>query len=69
MTIPNVKMSGLDPQKKYRLTDLTPLDKNKPCTLHNKTISGKILMEEGIALQTLLKNEYSSVTLGLQEVK
>lgn len=69
MTIPNVKMSGLDPQKKYRLTDLTPLDKNKPCILHNKTISGKILMEEGIALQTLLKNEYSSVTLELQEVK
>lgn len=69
MTIPNVKMSGLDPQKKYRLTDLTPWDKNKPCTLHNKTISGKILMEEGIALQTLLRNEYSSVTLELQEVK
>lgn len=69
MTIPNVKMNGLDPQKKYQLIDLTPLSKNKPCSLHNKIISGKILMEKGIALQTLLKNEYSSVTLELQEVK
>ena len=63
MTIPNVKMNGLDPQKKYQLIDLTPLSKNKPCSLHNKIISGKILMEKGIALQTLLKNEYSSIAL------
>jgi len=68
-TIPNVKMNGLDPQKKYQLIDLTPLSKNKPCSLHNKIISGKILMEKGIALQTLLKNEYSSIALELQEVK
>ena len=47
MTIPNVKMNGLDPQKKYQLIDLTPLSKNKPCSLHNKIISGKILMEKG----------------------
>lgn len=45
MTIPNVKMNGLDPQKKYQLIDLTPLSKNKPCSLHNKIISGKILMD------------------------
>lgn len=69
MTIPNVKMNGLDPQKKYQLIDLTPLSKNKPCSLHNKIISGKILMEKGIALQTLLKNEYSSIALEFQEVK
>ena len=69
MTIPNVKMNGLDPQKKYQLIDLTPLSKNKPCSLHNKIISGKILMEKGIPLQTLLKNEYSSIALELQEVK
>ena len=50
MTIPNVKMNGLDPQKKYQLIDLTPLSKNKPCSLHNKIISGKILMEKGLSL-------------------
>ena len=48
MTIPNVKMNGLDPQKKYQLIDLTPLSKNKPCSLHNKIISGKILMEKAL---------------------
>ena len=63
MTIPNVKMNGLDPQKKYQLIDLTPLSKNKPCSLHNKIISGKILMEKGIALQTLLKNEFYSAPI------
>ena len=38
MTIPNVKMNGLDPQKKYQLIDLTPLSKNKPCSLHNLSL-------------------------------
>lgn len=69
MIIPNVRMNGLDAQKKYRLIDLTAIEENKPCSLHGKVISGKILMEEGIALQTLLKNEYSSLALELQEVK
>lgn len=69
MTIPNVRMNGLDPQKNYRLKDLSAIDESKPCSLHNKIISGKILMDEGISLQALLKNEYSSVVLELQEVK
>ena len=42
---------------------------NEPCALHGKVISGKILMEEGIALKNLLKSEYSSLTLELEEVK
>ena len=58
MTIPNVKMNGLDPQKKYQLIDLTPLSKNKPCSLHNKIISGKILMEKGMDVSlTFLKSQ------------
>lgn len=69
MTIPSVRMNGLDPQKNYRLTDLTATDENKPCNLNNKVISGKVLMEEGISLQALLKNEYSSTALELQMVK
>ncbi len=69
MTIPNVRMSGLDSQKQYRLVDLTAVKEDKPCELHKKVISGKILMEEGIALQPLLKSEYSSLALELQEVK
>lgn len=69
MIIPNVKMNGLDSTKKYRLTDLSAIDEKKPCDLHNKVISGKILMEEGIALKAMIKSEYSSVVLKLQEVK
>ena len=69
MILPKVCMDGLDPQKMYRLKDLTPLKEDKPCGLHGKVISGKILMEEGIVLQKLLKNEYSSLALELEEVK
>lgn len=69
MVIPNVQMNGLDPQKMYRLVDLTAVKEDKPCALHDKVISGKLLMEEGLMLQNLLKSEYSSIALELQEVK
>ena len=69
MMIPNVRMNGLDPQKMYRLVDLTPAKEDKPCSLHGKVISGKLLMEEGLALRTSLRNEYSSLALELQEIK
>ena len=68
MTIPNVRMHGLDTQKQYRLTDLIATKENSPCSLHGKTISGEILMKEGIALKELLEKEYSSIALKLQEV-
>ena len=68
MVIPKVCMNGLDPSKNYRLVDLTPVDSSKPCDLNGKIISGKILMEEGIALKSLLKSEYSSLVLQLQAV-
>jgi alpha-galactosidase len=62
-------MAGLDPNKKYKVKDLTPVDENKPCSLDGKTFTGKMLMEEGLAMKTLLKSEYSSVALQLVEVK
>lgn len=68
MVIPVVRMNGLDPSKNYRLVDLTPVDKEKPCVLNGKVISGKLLMEEGIALKELLKSEYSSLALELQAI-
>lgn len=69
MIIPNVRMNGLDAGKNYRLIDLTAVKEDNPCLLHGKIISGKLLMEEGIAMQGLLKSEYSSLALELQEVK
>ena len=67
--MPNVKMNGVDPRKKYRLMDVTPEKAEKPSKLHNKVISGKILLEEGISIMEPLKQEYSSMVLELQEVK
>lgn len=69
MVIPNVRMNGLDARKMYRLVDLTAAKEGKPCALHGKVISGRILMEEGLAMRNLLKSEYASLALELQEIK
>lgn len=69
MLIPSVRMNGLDAQKMYRLADLTAAKADKPCPLDGKVISGKVLMEEGVVLKEILKKEYSSMVLELQEVK
>lgn len=66
--IPGVWMAGLDPDKHYRLTDLTPSDEKKPCTLDGKVMSGRMLMEEGLNPSGFLKQEYASLVLELQEV-
>ena len=67
MNIPNVQMDGLDPNKKYLLKDLTPVNENKPCWFDGKVISGKILMEQGIPMKDILKSEYTSVVIELAE--
>lgn len=69
MNVPVVRLGGLDPEKQYRITDLTPVKTDKPCALQGKVFSGKWLMEEGIALAKLLPSEYASLALELQEVK
>ena len=69
MNIPNVQMDGLDPNKKYRLKDLTPVNENKPCWLNERVISGKMLMEQGLPLKSLLGGEYSSLVVELSEVE
>lgn len=69
MVIPNVRMNGLDARKMYRLVDLTAVKEGEPCALHGKVISGRILMEEGLAMRNLLKSEYASLALELQEIK
>lgn len=67
--MPTVKMDGLDPNKYYKITDLTPLDVNKPSELNGKIVSGKLLMENGISLvKDLNKNEYSSLVLKLEAI-
>lgn len=68
MTVPSVKMNGLNPKKYYMIIDLTAKDEDKPCALHGKVISGNVLMNEGIALDKILTTEYSSVALELKEI-
>lgn len=67
MTVPTVRMNGLDPEKKYIIKDITPAKADKPCAIDGKVVSGKLLMEEGLPMANLLKSEYSSLALELKE--
>lgn len=67
--IPGVWLAGLDPEKQYRLTDLTPEDEKKVSSLDGKVMSGRVLMEEGLPLSNQLKKEYSSLVIELVEIK
>ena len=68
MTVPGVRLRGLDAERLYRLTDLTPADVKKPCPLDGKTVSGRLLMEEGLPMAGVLKSEYASLALRLEAV-
>lgn len=68
MLVPVVKLNGLNPEKNYRISDLTPSDEKKPCALDGKIISGKVLMNEGLPMSSLLNKEYSSLALELNAV-
>jgi len=64
--IPTVRLDGLDSNKKYKLTELNPLNSKNPYIIKS-AISGKILKEQGIRVP--LKKEYSSMVLKLEAVK
>lgn len=61
--MPDVVLSGLDENKTYRITDLTPENEQKPSVLNGKVISGKILKEAGLSVASALRAEYSSLAL------
>ena len=61
--MPDVILSGLDENKTYRITDLTPENEQKPSALNGKVISGKILKEAGLSVASALRAEYSSLAL------
>ena len=65
--IPSVQLSGLDPDRNYRIKDLTPWDEKRPCSLDGKVISGKTLMEVGLNLRSLINYNDASVALELTE--
>ena len=47
--IPRMKMAGLDPDKKYRITELNRVDRD-PLSYEGKVFTGKFLMEHGIEM-------------------
>ena len=59
--MPRIRLAGLDPQKNYKLREVTR--NGKPCYLDGKVISGAVLMNTGISAP--LWQEYSSVVLEL----
>ena len=63
--IPTVLLNGLDPDRRYRIKDLTPHNQQKPCALDGKIVSGRTLMTAGLALMPLLKSNDASLALEL----
>ena len=55
-TVPPIRMQGLDPNRSYRIKELNKVGNS--ITADGKLISGKVLMEAGLALA--LDNEYAS---------
>ena len=77
------RLQGLNPDAKYRIREVAPENANKPAAINGKTISGRVLMTEGIVLPELVKgytknaalgevragNDFRSIVLELTEVK
>lgn len=63
--IPAVRLGGLDPNRNYLVRDLTPLRADKPCALNGKVLSGRVLMEAGLNLASLLRRNDASLALEL----
>lgn len=72
--LPRVTMAGLNPDKKYRITELNRID-NQPLAFEGKVYSGAYLMANGLEIpynhivDYHKQNDYSSRVLYLEEVK
>lgn len=62
-----VRMTGVDPAKMYKLTEMTPTKEDKKNFLDGKVLSGRVLLEEGIEVP--FSGDYSSIVMQLSEVK
>ena len=80
---PIIRLQGLNPNAKYVIREVAPEFLNKPVKISGKTISGKMLMEEGIVMPELTNryksnvplsevratNDWRSIVLELTEIK
>ena len=63
---PIIRLDGVDPNKNYKFTDLTPQDPKRPNALNGKVISGSALKNNGI--RVWLNDDYSSAVFKLEAV-
>ena len=63
---PLIRLDGVDENKNYKFTDITPLDPNRPHWLSGKVISGRALKKAGIRVN--LDGDFSSVVFKLEAV-
>lgn len=63
---PVIRLDGVNPNKNYKFTDLTPQNPNKPNGLNGKVISGRTLKENGVRIW--LNNDYSSAVFKLEAI-
>ncbi|MDE6497733.1 MAG: alpha-galactosidase [Muribaculaceae bacterium] len=72
--LPRIPMAGLDPDKKYKVTELNRID-NRPLPFEGKEFTGKFLMANGLDIPLTYRVDYhkntdfSSRVLRLTEVK
>ena len=64
-TIPRFHMGGLDPEKRYRITELNTADDQSPSYLDGKCATGRMLMNIGFEIP--LGEEYASRVYKLTE--
>lgn len=63
--VPNIRLDGVDPDKNYRIHDLTPADPSRPSNLDGKVVSGRILKNAGINIGRSLNRPFTSLVLSL----
>lgn len=64
--IPAIRLSGVNPSKTYRVTELTPVNEKKTLEINGKVISGKLLKDAGLNLP--LNGEYASIAIKLEAI-
>lgn len=63
MRLPRVRMSGLNPAEKYKITELNREEGSKPHTFEGGSFSGKFLMEHGLEIPFDRMNPWQSIVL------
>ena len=64
-SVPTIRLEGVDENKTYRISDITPSDASKPSDLDGKVVSGKVLKNAGLNVRNSLGRPWTSLVLKL----